>query len=55
MNKSHTQLAPTDKQLEDFAVEEQFLLFCDVDEFTLSGYQNNKAAIKAGRAWLEGK
>lgn len=25
---------PTDKQLEDFAVEEQFLLFCDVDEFT---------------------
>jgi hypothetical protein len=27
-------LAPTDKQLEDFAVEEQFLLFCDVDEFT---------------------
>ena len=27
-------LAPTDKQLEDFAVEEQFLLFCDADEFT---------------------
>ena len=27
-------LAPTDKQLEDFAVEEQFLLFCDEDEFT---------------------
>ena len=25
---------PTDKQLEDFAVEEQFLLFCDADEFT---------------------
>ena len=25
---------PTGKQLEDFAVEEQFLLFCDVDEFT---------------------
>ena len=25
---------PTDKELEAFAVEEQFLLFCDVDEFT---------------------
>lgn len=25
---------PTDKELEAFAIEEQFLLFCDVDEFT---------------------
>ena len=25
---------PTDKELEAFAVEEQFLLFCDADEFT---------------------
>ena len=25
---------PTDKELEAFAVEEQFLLFCDEDEFT---------------------
>lgn len=25
---------PTDKEMEAFAVEEQFLLFCDVDEFT---------------------
>ena len=25
---------PTDKEVEAFAVEEQFLLFCDVDEFT---------------------
>lgn len=25
---------PTDKELEAFAIEEEFLLFCDVDEFT---------------------
>lgn len=25
---------PTDKELEAFAIEEQFLLFCDTDEFT---------------------
>lgn len=25
---------PTDKELEAFAIEEQFLLFCDIDEFT---------------------
>ena len=25
---------PTDPELEAFAIEEQFLLFCDVDEFT---------------------
>ena len=35
MTKAMTKsLVPTDKQLEDFAVEEQFLLFCDADEFT---------------------
>lgn len=35
MTKAMTEsVVPTDKELEAFAVEEQFLLFCDVDEFT---------------------
>ena len=34
MTDTQTMTEPTDKELEDFAVEEQFLLFCDVDEFT---------------------
>lgn len=25
---------PTDAELEAFSIEEEFLLFCDVDEFT---------------------
>jgi hypothetical protein len=32
--REKTMTEPTDKELEAFAIEEEFLLFCDVDEFT---------------------
>lgn len=34
MTTDTTPLAPTDAELEAFAIDEQLLLFCDMDEFT---------------------